>query len=300
MEGKDKKGIHELSISKRLEAGEILIADGATGTMLIAAGLPQDTPTELWNVENPEQIIKLHCSYIEAGSQIILTNTFSSNKVRLERLGYADRAAEFNKAGAQLAKKAAGDRAYVAGDIGPTAELLEPFGTLSFDLAVESFAEQAAALVSGGVDALWVETMTDLEEVKAAITGIKQVTNLPVLCSMSFGKNGFTMMGNTPSQAAEAVIELGVAAFGINCGEGLENLDEIFAQIKSVSPKLPIIAKPNAGLPKVEDGKIMYDVNPEEFAKWIKHFTEGGAQIVGGCCGSNTSFIAAIKDALGR
>lgn len=292
------KDIHELSLKKRLSIGEILIADGATGTMLIAAGLDQDTAPEQWNIDNPEQIINLHKAYIKAGSQIILTNTFGGTSIRLERHGFSNRVAELNKAGAELAKKAAGNLAYVAGDVGPTSEMMEPFGTLSFDQAVDAFAEQTSALAAGGVDAIWVETMTDLDEIKAAVTGIKQVTNLPVFCTMSFGKTGFTMMGISPKQAVETLIPLGISAFGINCGEGLEILDSIFSQVKSVAPDLPLIAKPNAGLPVMVNGKVKYDITPEDFAEWIKHFTEFGVQIVGGCCGSNTAFIEAIKKKL--
>lgn len=290
--------IHEKSLSQRLRDGEILIADGATGTMLFAAGLSQETAPEQWNIDNPEQIINLHKAYIDAGSQIVLTNTFGGTSIRLDRHGFSNKVEEFNKAGAVLAKKAAGNSAYVAGDIGPTSEMMEPFGTLSFDQAVDAFAEQASALAAGGVDAIWVETMTDLDEIRAAVTGIKKVTNLPVLCSMSFGKTGFTMMGVSPKQAAETLAPLGISALGINCGEGLEILDSIFSQIKTAAPGLPLIAKPNAGLPVMVNGKVKYDITPEDFAKWIKHFTDSGVQIVGGCCGSNTLFIEAIKNIL--
>jgi 5-methyltetrahydrofolate--homocysteine methyltransferase len=297
---KDKSNFNtlDLTLVQRLDAGEIIVADGATGTMLISAGLPQDIAPEQWNIDRPEEIIKLHKSYITAGSQIILTNTFGGSRLRLDRHQLGNKVQEFNKAGAELAKLAAGNDAYVAGDIGPTSEMMEPFGTLTFDLAVEVFAEQAAALAAGGVDAIWVETMTDLEEIKAAVTGIKQVTSLPVLCSMSFGKTGFTMMGVSPIQAAETLAPLGITALGINCGEGLEILDSIFEQIKSVDPKLALIAKPNAGLPQIIDGTLKYDITPEQFAGWIKHFVEGGVQIVGGCCGSNTEFIKTIKETL--
>jgi 5-methyltetrahydrofolate--homocysteine methyltransferase len=284
-------------IVTRLNNGEVLLADGAAGTMLMAAGLPPGTPPELWNVEQPEKIIALHSAYVEAGSQIILTNTFGGNRIKLGKAGLAERVRELNQAGAALARQATGDQAAVAGDIGPTGELMAPFGSLTFDEAVTAFAEQAAALADGGVDAIWIETMVDIDEARAAVTGAHQSTNLPVLCTMSFGPKGRTMMGVSAKQAVEGLWPLGLAAIGANCGEGLEAVEVVLRQMRELLPEAPLIAKPNAGLPKVVDGQAVYDTGPELFARRTLDFIHLGARLVGSCCGSSPAFISAISNA---
>jgi 5-methyltetrahydrofolate--homocysteine methyltransferase len=220
------------NLIQRLADGEVLIADGAAGTMLMAAGLPPGTPPELWNVENPEKILSLHNAYVQAGSQIILTNTFGGNRIKLSKSGLGERARELNLAGAALARQAAGDQAAVAGDIGPTGELMSPFGSLTYEEAMAAFAEQAAALAEGGADAIWIETMVDIDEARAAVTGAHQVTNLPVFCTMSFGPKGRTMMGVSAKQAVEVLWPLGLAAIGANCGEGLEPIEIVLKQMR--------------------------------------------------------------------
>jgi 5-methyltetrahydrofolate--homocysteine methyltransferase len=281
-------------LRNRLNNGDIMLADGAAGTMLMSAGLPAGTPPDFWNIEKPEAIIQLHKAYIAAGSSIILTNTFGANRIKLERAGLSGRVREINYAGAGLAREAAGDRAFVAGDIGPTGELMEPLGPLTFEVAVAAFADQAQALVEGGVDALWIETMDDLEEARAAVTGVRQVTDLPLFCTLSFGRKGRTMMGVSPKQAAETLFPLGLTAMGANCGEGLEVVSAVLSQMAAVLPGVPLIAKPNAGLPKMVGGETIYDTGPAEFADRAIEFTTQGAQILGACCGSNPDFIKAM------
>ena len=281
-----------------LEAGKTLVADGATGTLLMAAGLPADAAPEVWNVERPEEILKLHRSYLRAGSQIFLTNTFGGSRLKLERRGIAGRVAELNRAGARLAREATAQEAYVAGDIGPTGEMMAPLGNLTYDAAREVFGEQAKALAEGGADAIWVETMTDLEEARAAVAAARETTGLPVLCSLSFGPTGRTMMGVEAGKAAQALWPLGLVAVGANCGEGLEVVDEALRQMHSVLPDAPLIAKPNAGVARLVDGETVYDVRPEEFAARISSFVALGARIVGSCCGSGPAFIKAIAEAL--
>ncbi|HEX7973545.1 MAG TPA: homocysteine S-methyltransferase family protein [Anaerolineales bacterium] len=288
----------EQTIDQTLASGQTLVADGATGTMLMAAGLPPGVAPELWNVKQPEQIIGLHRAYIDAGSQIILTNTFGGSRIKLGKLGLAERSRELNLAGAALARQAANGRAYVAGDLGPTGELMQPFGPLTFDRAVETFSEQAAALAEGGVDALWIETMTDLDEARAAVTGAHQATGLPVLCSLSFGRKGRTMMGVKAGQAAETLWPLGLAAVGANCGEGLDPVEEALRQMAEALPGVPLIAKPNAGLPKMVAGKTVYDVPADAFAIRLSKFATLGAKVVGACCGSNPEYIEAMTAAL--
>lgn len=277
-----------------LSAGQLLVADGATGTMLMAAGLPAGTAPELWNVEQPTQILALHGAYLEAGSQIILTNTFGGSRIKLGKFGLGERAVELNRAAAQLARQAAEGKAYVAGDIGPSGELMAPMGPLTFETALAAFTEQAAALAEGGVDLIWVETMTDLSEATAAVKAAKQVTDLPVFCSLSFERKARTMMGVSGKQAAEKLWPMGLAAIGANCGEGLEMIPEVLRQMRDVAPQAPLIAKPNAGLPKLVGGQTVYDVSPEDFARQMKEFIAQGAQIVGACCGSSPAFIREI------
>lgn len=281
-----------------LASGAALIADGAAGTMLMSAGLPAGSPPEIWNVEQPEKILSLHSAYLQAGSQIILTNTFGGNRMKLAKAGLEERVRELNLAGARLARQAAGPERFVAGDIGPTGELMEPFGPLTYEAAFEVFSEQAAALAEGGVDAVWVETMTDLEEARAAVSAALQVTGLPVLLSMSFGRRGRTMMGVSAKQAAEELWPLGLTAIGANCGEGLQVVSEVLQQMSSVLPGAPLIAKPNAGLPVIVDGQAVYDTGPQDFARQVVAYVDQGARIVGACCGSSPDFIAAIAAAL--
>jgi len=288
----------DVKITQRLSDGETLIADGAAGTTLIAAGIPAGTPPEQWNVERPEVILALHRSYVEAGSQIILTNTFGGSRLKLEKFSQDEKVREFNLAGVKLARQAAGDQAYVAGDLGPTGILMKPMGTLTFEQAVETFAEQAAILVEAGVDLLWVETMMDLEEAHAAVTGAQQASDLPVFCSMSFGKKGRTMMGVSGKQAAEVLWPMGLAAIGANCGEGLEPVEIALQQMRAALPDAPLIAKPNAGLPHMVGGQAVYDVGPLEFTPHMVDLVALGAQVVGACCGSNPDYISAIRSAV--
>lgn len=294
-----------ISLGEYLVSGKPLIADGATGTMLMAAGLPPEIPPEVWNIEQPQKILALHQAYIDAGSQIFLTNTFGGTRLKLARRNQAERVRELNLAAAALAKQAAVGKVFVAGDIGPTGEMMKPYGPLSYEQAVEAFAEQAAALVEGGVDGLWVETMADLNEAKAAVSAAVQAAresgkaDLPVFCSLSFGKKGRTMVGISAKQAALELWPLGLAAIGANCGEGLEMVPEVLRQMREAVPAARLIAKPNAGLPRLEGGETVYDVSPSDFAAYIGEFIAQGAQVVGSCCGSSPDYIRAIARQVG-
>jgi 5-methyltetrahydrofolate--homocysteine methyltransferase len=292
-----------------LGQGNLIVADGATGTMLQSMGLPAGTAPELWNDENPDAVRALHQAYLEAGSGVILTNTFGGSRIKLERTGgLGERTVELNRAAARLAKEMArsvGEGcAYAAGDIGPTGELMAPYGSLSYDRAVEVFAEQALALAEGGADLIWIETMTDLNEAKAAVEGARQATDLALFCSLSFGRGGRTMMGVTPAQAAETLWPLGLTAIGGNCGEGVEVMEPVLTQMRAalkgigVTNDPPLIAKPNAGLPRLEDGETVFDLGPEELATHVPQFLKWGAQVVGACCGSSPAHIAAIVTAV--
>ena len=280
-----------------LSKNNLLIADGATGSILMEAGLPPGMPPEIWNVEKPEKVMALHKAYLDAGSKVILTNTFGGSQIKLRKFGLGDRTREFNIAAVGLARQIAGGKAYIAGDVGPIGELMAPMGSLTYDHALESFSKQVEALVDGGVDLIWIETMSDLSEARAAVVAARQVTELPVFCSLSFGKKGRTMMGVSPKQAAQELWPLGLSAIGANCGEGLDMIPEVLLQLREVLPHAILITKPNAGLPRLVKGKTVYDMTPSEFATRMTEFIALGARVVGSCCGSNPYYIAALVEA---
>lgn len=285
-------------ILQRLASGEVLIADGATGTMLQAAGLPTGTPGEAWILERPEEIMRLHRAYVEAGSQIILTTTFGGTRARLKAAGLDVQAGEINRRAAELARQVAGDDVYVAGDIGPTGDMMVPLGPLTYEAAVELFAEQAQALAAGGVDCIYIETMSDLNEAKAAVEGTRQGSDLPVFCTFSFDAHGRTSMGVSPAQATLAMAALGVPAIGANCGHAPEEVLDILPQMREAAPDAYLIAKPNAGVPRMVKRQVVYDATPERMAELARRYVEMGACIVGVCCGSSPADIAAIAAAL--
>lgn len=279
-----------------------IVADGGMGTMLQAHGLERGRPSEIWNVECPEVVDAIHAAYIFAGAQIILTNSFGGTRLRLGAHGLAGRTAELNRAAARLGRAAA-DRAdhpvLVAGSMGPTGMLLTPLGDLEFEAAVEAFREQAAALVEGDVDLLWIETMSDLEEVRAALEACRQAApDLPRVATMTFDTHGRTMMGVTPAKALELIRGWGVVALGANCGNGPDELEGVIEAMRRVDAEAILIAKANAGLPHVEGETVTYDATPAVMAQYALHVRDLGARIIGSCCGSTPDHIAAISEAL--
>ena len=287
------------TLLQRLSGKGVLVADGAPGTMLQAAGLPEGTAMESWNLTHPEKILDLHRAYLEAGSQIILTNSFGGSRFRLGKKGLQDKVREVNRAAAALAKEAAGQQAFVAGSMGPTGELMKPLGTLSYVVALEAFTEQAEALAEGGVDAILVETMSDLNEAKAAIVGAQRAADLPVFCTLSFDTQGHTMMGVHPRRAIKDLWPLGLVAIGGNCGRALDDMEEVLRHMRAAVPEATLMAKPNAGLPRLVDGQAVYDVTPEVMAEYALRYAELGAKIIGGCCGNTPAHIKAMAAALG-
>jgi 5-methyltetrahydrofolate--homocysteine methyltransferase len=278
-----------------LNQKSVLVADGATGTMLQKAGLPLGAAPERWNLENPDAVRALYQAYLDAGADLILTNTFGGTPARLERNNLQGQVHAVNLAAAQLAREIVGDRALVIGDIGPTGQFLEPLGTLSHADAVSGFAAQAAALVEGGADAILIETMSDLGEATAAIEGARQVTNLPILVTMSFDTKGRTMMGVKPEKAAQTLWAMGVAVIGANCGRTLSETLDAVVKMRATVPEAVLMAKPNAGLPHAEGGDLVYDVTPEIMAEYAQRFVaEAGVKIFGGCCGSTPEHIRAV------
>lgn len=282
-----------------LDQKPVLVADGATGTMLQKAGLPPGAAPERWNLENPDAVRALYRAYLDAGADMILTNTFGGTPARLERDGLREHVHAVNLAAARLAREVIGDSALVIGDIGPTGQILEPLGTLAYADAVSGFAAQAAALAEGGADAILIETMSDLGEATAAIEGVRQVCDLPILVTMSFDTKGRTMMGVKPEQAAQTLWGLGVAVIGANCGRTLTETLTAVVKMRVAVPEAVLMAKPNAGLPRAEGSELVYDVTPEIMAEYAQQFvTEAGVKIFGGCCGSTPEHIRAVAAAL--
>ncbi len=280
--------------------GAVLL-DGAMGTMLMDAGLEQGDPPEEWNALHPKRVRAVHRQYIETGSRIILTNSFGGNRFRLKLHNLQDRAVELNKAAAQNARAeadAAPHTVLVAGSMGPTGELLEPTGTMTFEEARAAFAEQAAALVEGGADVLWIETMSDLNEVKAAIEGARSVSDLPVVATMTFDTNGRTMMGVKPEQAIEFLKGFNLSAIGGNCGNGPAEIEAVITAMHDAAPDIPLIAKANAGIPHWESGELKYDGTPEVMAGYALRVNELGAKLIGGCCGNTPAHIQTMAEAL--
>ena len=285
-----------------LNSNETVIADGAMGSRLMAAGMPIGQAPELWNVENPEAVRDVHRSYVEAGSQIILSNSFGGSRATLGRNGLHERTSELNQAAAENARSvadAAPQPVAVAGSIGPSGEMFAPFGPLDAASGRELFAEQAAALAAGGVDVLWIETMSDLNEVQAAVAGCRQAApHLPVVTTMSFDRKGRTMMGTTPQQALETLKSLGVSALGGNCGNGPDEVLGVIEKMHALDPAVVLVAKANAGMPRLESGRTIYDAGPQEMGVYAVQARQNGARIIGACCGSTADHIRAIAEAL--
>jgi len=290
-------------LKKLLETGQPILLDGAMGTMLMDAGLEQGDPPEEWNVSHPDRIRAVHRAYIEAGSRVVLTNSFGGTRFRLEMHDLQDRVHELNKAAAQNARaeaEAAPDLVVVAGSMGPTGQLFEPMGTLTFEDAKAAFAEQAKGLAEGGADVFWVETMSDLNEVKAAVEGARSVSDLPIVTTMSFDTHGRTMMGVSPVKALETLGALDVIAIGANCGTGSDELEVAVKAMREANPDVVLVAKANAGIPQVvAGGEIVYNGTPEVMARYARNVRELGVSMIGGCCGSTPKHIRAMAEALG-
>ncbi len=278
------------------------MADGATGTNLFHAGLETGYPPELWNVEYPDRVTTLHTSFIAAGADIILTNSFGGTSFRLKLHQAENSVNALNLAAARLARQAADSAdkpALVAGSMGPTGELFQPLGALTADAAEQAFAEQAFALAEGGADLLWIETMSSLEEVEAAVRGARR-TNLPVAATMTFDTAGRTMMGVTPAAYAEFATSLGLDAFGANCGVGPAELLDSLHKLKHKEKKPAVIAKGNCGIPVYVDGKVHYHGTPELMADYAILARDLGAKIIGGCCGTSPDHVRVMAQALNQ
>ncbi len=283
-----------------INSEKIILLDGAMGTMLMRAGMTRGDCPELFNVEKPNAIRSIYRAYIDAGAQIVLSNTFGGNAFRLQNYGLAERQAELVEAGAQnlcLEVEAFSHPVIAAGSMGPTGEMLQPLGEISFEEAKETFATQAKALADGGVSLLWIETMSDLNELIAAIEGAQSVTDLPVTATMTFDTNGRTMMGVSPQQLLDAVAPYHLAAVGANCGNGPAEIEANIKAFRAIDPEITLISKSNAGLPKMVDGEIVYDGTPEVMAEHALRVRDMGADLIGGCCGTTPDHIRAMAQA---
>ena len=290
-------------IDKKINDQGWVLADGATGTNYFSRGLEAGYPPELWCIEKPHEVIRLHKMFLKSGCDIILTNSFGSNKCRLKLHGAEKRVVELNKIAAELASKAAkthyeetGLKKIVAGSMGPTGELFEPLGPLTKSSAIQTYTEQAKGLAEGGADFLWIETISSLEETDAAISGAK-TTNIPIIVTMTFDTAGKSMMGVSPSNYADYVSKQGVYAFGANCGLGpAEIIDSIVKMDKKHN--INIVAKGNCGIPEFSDGFIHYPMTPQLMGIYAKLVRDAGASIIGGCCGTTPEQTFAMNHAL--
>jgi methionine synthase I (cobalamin-dependent) len=278
-----------------------LLADGATGSNLFERGLQSGDAPELWNVEHPERIAQLHRAFVEAGADILLTNSFGGTRHRLKLHKAEHRVAELNAAAARIARSEAdraGRQVLVGGSMGPTGEILAPLGPLSLSDAAEAFAEQAVALAHGGADILWVETMSSIEETEAAIAGARS-TGLPVIATLSFDTNGRTMMGITPAELAALHAKHQLAACGSNCGTGPAELVACIVNLATAAgPSVILVAKANCGIPQFVDGAIQFNGTPELMAEYARLSLDSGARIIGGCCGTTPQHLRVMREAL--
>jgi 5-methyltetrahydrofolate--homocysteine methyltransferase len=281
-----------------------LLADGATGSNLFQVGLVSGEAPEIWNFEHPDRIRALHKSFVDAGADIILTNSFGGTRYRLKLHQLDSKVTEVNQRAAELARMEADAVARpvaVGGSMGPTGEILEPLGPLSLADAEQAFAEQAQALKAGGVDVLWIETMSSKEEVEAAIKGA-QTTGLPIVTTMSFDTNGRTMMSLTPADLVEIKNAHGISACGSNCGVGPSEMVASIVNMANAAhangAEAVLVAKGNCGIPRYAEGSIVYDGTPELMAQYATMALDAGARIIGGCCGTSPVHLKAMREAL--
>jgi len=276
----------------------IIVLDGAMGTELDRRGMPAGYCHELWNVEQPEKVREIHRSYIQAGADAVLTNTFGGSRLKLAAYELADKAYELNLRATEIARKEAGDDHFVLGDIGPTGLFMKPLGTASRAEFHEAFTEQVAAFVEGGVDAVIVETMSAVEEAVVAVRAAKEASSLPVLGLMGFkrdadGEGFHSVMGVDIERAVKELSEAGADVVGTNCWNPLSEICEIVRRMRRLTQK-PLAAEPNAGQPKLVDGKTIFDESPAKMADGVEELVAAGARIIGGCCGTTPEHIRLI------
>ncbi len=288
-------------LDELIEERGVLLIDGAMGTELFARGLSSGAAPELWNVEHADRVAAVHRDYIAAGSDVVLTNSFGGTGYRLKLHDLQDRTVELNEAAARVARAAADEgnrRVIVAGSMGPSGELLVPMGSMTPDACAAAFAEQAKGLDAGGADVLWIETMSHLDEVAAAIEGARSVSALPICATLSFDTAGRTMMGVTGTETATRLAELGVDAVGANCGNNLADTEAAVAEMRAAAPDMVIISKANAGMPEWHGTELHYSGSPEVMAAHAHRLREAGVRLIGACCGSSPEHLAMMRQVL--
>jgi 5-methyltetrahydrofolate--homocysteine methyltransferase len=287
------------SLLERIGEGEILIADGAMGTMLMAQGLKPGEPPESLNISRPDALEAIARAYLEAGAEIIQTNTFGGSPLKLAFCGLDERTDEVNRNAVSAVRSAVGDNAYISGSCGPSGKLLEPYGDTRSTAMYESFERQIRTLIDAGVDIICVETMTDLAEATLAVKAAKTLrAALPVMATMTFDptpRGFFTVMGTSVEQAAQGLENAGADIIGSNCGNGIENMIKIAREFKSRS-SLPLIIQSNAGIPEMEGGRTIYPETPDFMAEKAKELARIGVSIIGGCCGTTPEHIRRIRE----
>ena len=282
---------------KELLKRDYVILDGAMGTNLFMKGLTSGECPESWNIDNPKKIFEIHESFVNAGSDIIVTNTFGGNQFRLKLHQLESKVKELNYSGAQIARKSAGKKVFIAGSIGPSGEILEPLGVLKYELAVKAFGEQSLALAEGGVDMLWLETFSDIKELQAALEGSMQ-TGLPIVATMSFDTVGKTMMGVSPNEFVSFMEKQhNVFAYGANCGLGFDELLQTVGQMQNAGGK-NVVAKSNLGIPVFHNGLIKYNTTEKSLLDYAVKARNMGALFIGGCCGTEAKHIKKVKEIL--
>jgi 5-methyltetrahydrofolate--homocysteine methyltransferase len=286
---------------KRVQEG-ILLFDGGIGTQLQAKGLKVGEVPEAWNLEHPDWVEAIHRSYVEAGAQVLTTNSFGGSRYKLEKTGLGDKMAEINRRAAAIAKEAAGGNAWVVGSVGPTGEFLQPLGTVPPEEMKEGFKLQIKSLIEGGADLIIVETMSDLEEASLAVQAARVLGDFPVIGSMTFNpvKQGYrTMMGVDIPSSVSRLLDEGADAVGSNCGNGIDDFIIIVAEMRECTDR-PILAEANAGLPELVHGKTVYRETPDMMASKLDALLDAGADIVGGCCGTTPDHIRRFVEVIDK
>ena len=290
-------------ITETLRMGKVLISDGAWGTFLHKKGLKPGECPESWCINRPDDVLDVAKNYINAGADMVETDSFGGSSFKLAHYGLADKAAEINKAAAEISRKAAGEDHWVIASIGPTGKMLVTEEVTEQDL-YEAFKTQAVAFEEGGADAACIETMSDTNEACQAVKAVKENTKLEVICTFTFEKTAKgdyrTMMGVDPVSAMNAAIGAGADIVGANCGNGIERMIDIVSEMRSVNKDIPILVHANAGLPKTVDGQVVFPETPEDMAAIVPKLAAAGANIIGGCCGTTPAHIKAIKEALSK